>query len=160
MAAAVAGNVAEAQRLIEAGADVNERAPILSDFNDGQIPLHIAARDGHTGIVRLLLDAGSDVNAVDPVFVSVPLHKATYNGHAEIARMLAHHPGVDLDFQGGTNGYTPLLDALWHGSADCAQVLIQAGARLDLRGHDGKTALDLALEALGPESPVAALLRR
>ena len=46
-------------------------------------------------------------------------------------------------------------DALWHGYTECAQILLQAGARLDLKGHDGKTPLDVAVDVYGPDSDIA-----
>jgi ankyrin repeat protein len=46
-----------------------------------------------------------------------------------------------------------------HGYGECVRFLIQAGARLDLKGHDGKTVLDLACEVLGEKSAVAELIR-
>ncbi len=158
MAAVVAGDLDAVKRALATGAPVDERAPILSGFNDAHTPLLVAARDGHTEIVAALLRAGADVNAVEPTFLAVPLHKAVYNGHIEITRLLAEHPGVDLDVQGATNGYTPLLDAIWHGYAECAEILVLAGARLDLQGHAGERPLDLARSALGPDHRVTRLL--
>ena len=73
--------------------------------------------------------------------------------------MLAEAPGVQLDVQGGTNGYAPLHDALWHGYAECAEILVRAGARLNLLGHDGKTPLDLAVEGLGPDHAVTRMIQ-
>ncbi|KAB8144958.1 hypothetical protein F8S13_03755 [Chloroflexia bacterium SDU3-3] len=159
MAAVVADDLAEVQRLLAAGAAVDERYPLVNSFNDGHTPLLVAARDGRTAIVAALLWAGADVNATEPTFGAVPLHKAVYNGHAEITRMLVRQPGVLLDFQGATNGYTPLHDSLWHGFDECATALVTAGARLDLRGHDGKMPLDLAREVFGPQHPIVSLIR-
>lgn len=145
---------------LQGGAPTEERYPIIGSFDDGHTPLLIAARNGESEMVRALLQAGADVNAVEPVFGAVPLHKATYNGHVEITRLLAGAPRVNLNYQGPSNGYTPLADALWHGFADCASVLIDAGARTDIVAYDGKRALDLAIEKLGPEHPVTQRLRR
>ncbi|MFL9823593.1 ankyrin repeat domain-containing protein [Rhodoplanes sp. SY1] len=136
------------------GAAVDRRWPVVGGFDDGHTALLVAARDGLTEMVGLLIDAGADVNAVEPVFGAVPLHKATYNGHVEITRRLARAPGVNLDYQGPSNGYTPLHDALWHGFSDCAAVLLDAGARTDIVAWDGKRPLDLAREKLGEDDAV------
>jgi uncharacterized protein len=160
MAAVATGDLETARMLLQKpDVQVNERFPVLNKFNDDHTPLHVACRDGHAEIVALLLEAGADVNAVEPVFGAVPLHKAVYNGHARITQMLVDRPGINLDFQGSTNGYTPLHDALWHGFADCALILIRKGARLDLRGHDGKRPLDLAQDVFGTADEVFRALR-
>ncbi|CAL9672394.1 ankyrin repeat domain-containing protein [Streptomyces sp. ICN988] len=159
MAATAEGDTGRVRKLLAAGAAVDERSPNLSGFNDSHTPLLVACRDGHDEIVRLLLAAGADVNAVEPTFGAVPLHKAVYNGHAGITADLVRQDGVDLDFQGATNGYSPLHDALWHGYEDCARTLVEAGARLDLRGHDGRTPLDLAVEVFGGGHRLTGLIR-
>ncbi|UCM88173.1 ankyrin repeat domain-containing protein [Streptomyces marincola] len=149
MAAVVSGDTARVRSLIASGADLEARFPVVNGFNDRHTPLLVASRDGHTQIVQALVAAGADVNATEPTFGASPLHKAVYNGHADITRLLVDAPGIDLDYQGATNGYTALHDALWHGYEDCARVLLSAGARTDLRGHDDKTALDIARETFG-----------
>jgi ankyrin repeat protein len=159
MAAANKGDLETVKSLIASGADVNTVYPHVNSFLDGHTPLLVAARDKHTEIVGELLRAGAKVRVEDWVFKGAPMHKATYNGNLEILKMLVAHPDIDLDVQGPLNGYTPLHDALWHGFEDCARVLIEAGARLDLKGHDGKTVLDLACEVLGEKSAVAQSIR-
>ncbi|MGD9156617.1 MAG: ankyrin repeat domain-containing protein [Bacillota bacterium] len=146
MDAVIKGDLAKVKQLLKDGAKVDERYPILGGFNDAHTPLLVACRENKREIVLELLNAGADVNAVEPVFGAVSLHKATYNGHVEITKILAAHPGVNIDYQGLTNWYTPLHDALWHGFAECADVLINAGAHLDLKGHDGKRPVDIARE--------------
>jgi ankyrin repeat protein len=138
-----------ARQLIAEGADIDARYPYVNGFNDAHTPLLVACRDGRTAIVAELLKAGANVNAVEPTFGAVPLHKAVYNGHAEITRLLVRQEGIDLNFQGCTNGYTALHDALWHGYQECATILIEAGARLDLKGHDGKLPVDIAVDTFG-----------
>jgi uncharacterized protein len=159
MQAVVTQNLSVVQASLMAGVDVDERYPRVNGFDDGLTPLHVASRDGTPEIVAALLMAGADVNAVEPCFQSVPVHRAVYNGHVEITRLLVAHPGIDLDYQGGTNGYTALHDALRHGYETCAQILVEAGARVDLRGHDGRTAVDVAGETLGLTHPVTAMIR-
>ena len=158
MAAVVAGDVAGVQAAIAGGADVDEPFPRMNVFNDAHTPLIVAARDGHTEIVKILIEAGANVNAVEPTFGAVPLHKAAYNGHVDILRLLVARPEINLDPQGPSNGYTPLHDAVWLGYQDCAEVLVRAGARLDIKGHDGKTPLMLVSESFGSDHPLARLI--
>jgi uncharacterized protein len=145
---------------IAAGADLEERYPMVCSFSDGHTPLLLAARDGREQIVNMLVAAGADVNAVEPVFGAVPLHKATYHGYLEIARTLANAKGVDLNYQGPSNGYAPLHDSLWHGYADCAGVLLAAGARTDLVAYDGKLPVDIAIEQFGKDNPIVGELKQ
>jgi uncharacterized protein len=159
MAAVTTNDVETVKQLIRLGVNVDERYPILNGFNDYHTPLLVASRDGHTEIVAELLRAGADVNAIEPTFGAVPLHKAVYNGHADITKKLVEQSGVDINFQGATNGYTPLHDALWHGNTECAEILIDASTRLDLKGHDGKKPLDIAVEVYGSEHEIVKCIR-
>ncbi len=159
LTAALNGNLEICRRLLEGGADVDARYPILNGFEDDHTPLLVAARQGHAAIVSLLLEHGADVNAVESTFGAVPLHKATYNGHADVTRILAAHPGVNLDFQGASNGYTPLHDALWHGFDTCAKILVEAGARLDIVAYDGKLPVDIAREVFGEDHAIVGRVR-
>jgi uncharacterized protein len=159
MKAVTEGDLLTVKQLIAHGAEVDERYPILNGFNDLHTPLLVACRDGHNEIVSELLKAGADVNATEPTFGAVPLHKATYNGHVEITRILARQPGINIDYQGSSNGYTPLHDALWHGFEECSKILIEAGARLDLHGHDGKLPVDIAFDNFGEDNDITKLIR-
>jgi ankyrin repeat protein len=159
MAAVHKGDLETVKALIREGADVNAKYPIVNSFLDGHTALLVAARDGHTEIVRELLTAGARVRVEDWVFKGAPIHKATYNGNPEILQLLLAQPDIDIDVQGPINGYTPLHDALWHGYTECAEMLIQAGARLDLKGHDGKTPLDIAIDVYGPDAEMVQFIR-
>ncbi|MBN9519833.1 ankyrin repeat domain-containing protein [bacterium] len=159
MAAAKAGDAEGVAELIARGEDVNAVHPNNNTFENGHTPLLVAARDNHPDVVERLLAAGADVRVVDWVFKGSPIHKATYNGNAGILRMILANPRVDIDVQGPINGYTPIHDAIWHGYTECAEILLDAGARLDLVGHDGKTPLDLATEVYGPNDPFTVKVR-
>ena len=146
------GDPERARREIAAGESVNTVYPHVNSFFDGHTPLLVAARDGHADVVRDLLAAGADARPLDWTFKGSPIHKATYNGRPDILKMLMDAPGVDLDVQGPINGYTPLHDALWHGYTECARMLIDGGARLDLKGHDGKLPVDVAADVYETDS--------
>ncbi|KAI8774742.1 osteoclast-stimulating factor 1, partial [Biomphalaria glabrata] len=51
-------------------------------------------------------------------------------------------------------GDTPLHSAAWKGHAEAVKMLLDKGARVDLRNNDGKLPIDLTKDA-----DVAALLR-
>ena len=110
-------DVARVAALIAEGVDVNE-------LDGGDAPLVMAAYEGHTEIVRLLLEAGADVKAVDPSMKATALHAASYAGRTEAAKVLIEY-GIDIDKQGPRNGYTALHDAIWQNNIDTANVLIE-----------------------------------
>ena len=138
--------------LSSATIDVNAVSP------EGFTALMIASQNGRTDIVTLLLAAGADCRIVDPLMKATPGHKAGYRGHAEVARVLCSKGNLELDAQGPYNGYTALHDAVWHGHTETAECLVRAGARLDVCGLDGRTALDMARD-YGYEDLVARLER-
>jgi len=141
-------DVAEVKQLIAAGADVNEKSPVVGGGNDGQTPLLVACFLGHAEIVRELTKAGANPRIVDYLLKATPGHKAAYAGRPEALRILAEQGLVEWDAQGPYNGYTAVHDAVWHGHREALKVLLETDARLDLRGFDGNTAQDLA-RALG-----------
>src|SRR5215212_8189871 len=116
-------NIALVKTLIAEGTNVNEL-----DANQ-DAPLVMAAYKGYTEIVKLLLEAGADVTAVDPGMKATALHAAAYAGRTEAAKLLIQY-GVDIDKQGPRNGYTALHDAIWQNNVDTARVIIEAGANL------------------------------
>ena len=60
-----------------------------------------------------------------------------------------------INVQGHINGYTPLVDALWHGFEDCSNILLDdPRCELGFKGHDGKDEYDVALQVFGPEHSI------
>ncbi len=139
------------QKMIQNGADVNE-----PDANQ-DAPLVIAAYKGYTEIVKTLLEAGADVTALDPGMKATALHAAAYAGRTEATRLLIAYK-IDINKQGPYNGYTALHDAIWQNNVETAKVIIEAGARLDIKSKDGQTVLDLA-KARGRKE-IAALIEQ
>jgi ankyrin repeat protein len=150
VAAIKAGDVAAVKRHLAAGVRVEERVPVVGGFDDDYTPCGLAAREGQTEIVRLLLDAGADPRRVSGLMGGTPLHEACYFGHADVVQLLTERtgkdgvPAVEIDAQGAYNGLTALHDAVWHGHAEAARALVEAGARLDLTTHAGWTPRELA----------------
>ncbi len=72
------------------------------DPNSGSSPLCTAVFIGHTEIVRLLIDAGADVNQPNRDRAR-PLHIATFMGRSQVAGLLLE-AGVDVDALDGNGG--------------------------------------------------------
>lgn len=156
--AARTGDPEAVARALDAGdagdAHVNTKAP------DGHTALLDAAREGHDAVVRILLDRGADASLTDHLMQATAAHKAAYNGRTDVLATLVRDPRLALDAQGPYNGFTALHDAVWHGHLASVRVLLAAGARTDLRGRDGRTPREMALdygyveiaELLGPAS--------
>ena len=157
MRAVQRNDLAEVKRLIAEGADVNEKSPVVGGANDGQTSLLVACFNGFTDIVRELLNAGANPRIVDYLLKATPLHKAAFSGHPDSAKLLIEHGIVEVNAQGPYNGYTALHDSVWHGHVEAMKVLLDANVHMDLRGLDGKTPLDLAIE-LGYDE-MASLIR-
>lgn len=134
------------ETLIKAGKSVNTESPVLGSGNDRHSPLLVASRNNYPKVTKLLLMAGANIGQRGYLMNAIAFHKAGYMGNTEIMKMLVNHPNASqyINDQGLNNGYTPLHDAIWHGNTAAAKVLINAGARLNLKTYEGDTPLALA----------------
>lgn len=119
--AAVNDDATTMQVLLYAGAN-REPSTRLGSYT----PLHLASRSGHADVVRLLVEAGSDVNALTATGVA-PLHFAAEAGDAEAIEFLVAH-GADVNARDTYAGRTPLMFATARNSLDAIDALIAAGA--------------------------------
>ena len=88
-------------------------------------PIHTAAQNGHTRIVKLLLQSGCDVDLKDGIG-STPLHVSAAKGHAEVVRLLVNH-GSDMNAMNNL-GWTPIHLATRDGHTDCVELLLKLGS--------------------------------
>jgi ankyrin repeat protein len=109
--------------------------------NFNRTPLHKAAINGRVKIVRMLIDAGADLNVQDEKGWT-PLHYPAWAGRVEIARMLID-AGAKLNVQDKWESI-PLHYAASNGRVEIVRMLIDAGAKKDIRDNDGKLPYDLA----------------
>jgi ankyrin repeat protein len=148
-------NVAEARRLIDAGADVNY------EDETQQSAFLIAASEGYMDLLDLTLRNGADVHARDS-FNGTALIRAAERGHADVVRRLLE---TDVDVNHVNNpGWTALHEAIIFGDGspryvETVQLLVEGGAdvRLPSQG-DGLTPLQHAT-SLGFQE-IATILRK
>ena len=89
------GDVDAGRRLVDAGADIEDRAPT------GASTLVVAAHSGHTAFARFALAAGADANDIGAGYT--PLHAAVLRGDPElVTALLAGGADPDTRLQKGT----------------------------------------------------------
>ena len=125
-----------------------------------QTPLYLAAVHGHFGMVKLLLDKGSDVNAQggsnSGTFWTV-LQAASGEGHEQIVKLLINK-GADVNAQiGGPRSWTALQNASERGHEQIVRLLLDNGADVNAQGAHYYNAL-IAASTRGHEQIVRLLL--
>lgn len=110
----------------------SKEAPSSRITPDGSISkssrlLHIAVRNGTTGILLSLINAGADVNSHDASGAS-PLHLATQFRRAKILQVLINH-GANINARNSIN-MTALEIAVRAQDEEIVNVLLSGGAEL------------------------------
>eukprot|EP00656_Telonema_subtile_P058318 TRINITY_DN9847_c0_g2_i2.p1 TRINITY_DN9847_c0_g2~~TRINITY_DN9847_c0_g2_i2.p1 ORF type:complete len:446 (-),score=64.78 TRINITY_DN9847_c0_g2_i2:695-2032(-) len=129
----VAGDVAGITEALAWGPDL-----IDQPNQDGFTPLFGACCRGHSEAVRVLIEAGANLDRCTATGCT-PLLDVAAHGHFEIAELLIQ-AGADLESQ-DNDGWTALSQAVQNGHYDVARVLLDAGADLNSADHLGRTAL-------------------
>ncbi len=155
--AAVVGNAAVIASLLDAGAEMD--APGA----DGQTALMVLARSNRVAAARLLIERGANVNARESWRSQTALMWAAAQRQPAMVELLLEH-GAEVDARSAVNdwprqvtgeprrmyrpfgGLTPLLFAARAGCVECAGLLIEAGADIDLPDPKNVTPLFLAID--------------
>ena len=107
-------------------------------------PLHIAASQGHSQIVQILLDHGASIDSVDGKHAT-PLHYAADKGQAGMVKLLlesgANPNAVNSDLE------SPCMVAAAYANVNSLETLMKGGTNIQLRDWCGRTALDYAARA-------------
>ncbi|KAG8737507.1 hypothetical protein FRC10_008087 [Ceratobasidium sp. 414] len=122
---------------------------------DGVLPLHAAASGGNTRVVRMLIDAGADLNAgrlSRKVGAGGGKGSAGASASGSTMNICAAPGGAHI----GTRGSTPLHFAAANGHVDALTLLLRCGADFEKPDKHGITPLMLA-ESLGQTAAAAAL---
>lgn len=119
-------------------------ADAYTETSNGFTALHLAAREGHKGVVVTLLRSSSVlVNEVD-VDGLTPLHYACMNGQAEVVQVLLNHPKRNVNAEAKDKS-TPLHLGVKGGHIPTViELLRQADINCNCEDSTGATPLDIA----------------
>jgi ankyrin repeat protein len=108
--------------------------------SSGHTALHIAAAvNSSAQVLKELFSAGASCQAVD-LYHDTPLHVAASAGHTVALKELLADAGRRSCLKAmNRDGATPLHLAAAAGYFDAAQLLVNAGAQLDVRNRVGRT---------------------
>jgi ankyrin repeat protein len=73
------------------------------------------------------------------------LHQATKNSHMNCMLVLLRCQGIDVNVQ-NAEGQTPLHVAIKNGNVQCAHLLLQRGAKHEIKDANGDTAISLSVK--------------
>ena len=93
---------------------------------------------GRLKTVMVLVAHGADVNATGKL--SGPLHAAVESGHADIVDFILAQPTLDINRQTTRDRQTALHLASEKGNKRIVHMLLNEGARLDIKDWRGRTA--------------------
>jgi hypothetical protein len=130
---------------------------IINTELHGYSLLHQAISGGHLECVKMLLDAGHDINKTSTNMIT-PIQLAAIEGHLEILEYLILRGGSIH----ATNmiGFGPLHWAAVRGHGHCIPILLQHGLSLYAPSrHSEYSPVDLAYRMVGPHSVVTKVIQ-
>jgi ankyrin repeat protein len=119
------GDVAEVQRLLDAGADIT-----LAN-NYGASPMSLAAEVADSDVLELLLAAGADADSPNPEGQTA-LMAVARTGNVAAAELLIEH-GATIDARENWGGQTALMWASARRHPAMIELLLSRGAEIDAR---------------------------
>lgn len=135
--AADRGHIGCVDVLLKYKADV-----VMAYGDENDTALHFAADGGHKEMIEMLLDAGSDVNAVNKLgYTSLAI--AAHKKHHAIARLLLER-GAYVDARHDADG-TALVMAVKNLDLEMVQLLLDHDANVHATNAKGKTSLMMVL---------------
>lgn len=134
--------------LLDLGTSVNVECPL------GWTPLHLAAKGGHVNLIRLLLQRGANPRAKsnlheDPPGTPrhlTPLMLAAQSGNTLIAKLILEAGGKSTINDKEKNGACALIHSAINGNLELIKLLVENGADVDAKDHNGWTAMKWAIE--------------
>jgi ankyrin repeat protein len=131
------GRIETVRSSIQSGKEVNAKDPTTS-----HTAMHMAAYNGHSDIVKLLLEHDAAVDPRDAEGKTPLIHACTGPFPETVEILLA--AGADINAAEATEGFTPLMMAAGLGQSEVVKVLLSHGADITIEDQDKDTALNHA----------------
>ena len=112
---------------------------------DGEDLLHSACKNGQSLLVKNLLKAKVNINALDSEGLS-PLHLAVIEGHIEVTNLLINE-GANIEIKDLKCGSSPLLYACQNGRLKIVKILLEKGADINAKNYEGSCAIHFAAQS-------------
>ncbi len=143
--ATISGHTGVVDYIIHQNGAIRTSDLLHSQDISGATPLHESVRYGRTNICRMLLDAGSQVDALDSIGKTPLLLIVPKDSQSEIYNILIQH-GANIN-QKDMYGDTVLhIATMAEVSPEVLELLVKEGAPVNERNKQGVTPLSLAIE--------------
>ena len=138
--AAKVGDCASCKYLLEIDSEYGIDNP---DVNYKRTALHWAARNGHTKVVKCLVEHGAEVEMLDK-FYGTPTLWACQKGQSSVLSFLVLSAGGNVNHQ-CRRGYTPAIFCAYNNHSECLKILLENNVDPSVTGKSGVTALGWAV---------------
>jgi len=149
-------SVSDVQKQLDSGAPIDG---ICGEWSES--PLHVAARVGSVDSVEFMIASWANVNARNNNNNFTPLFSAIGSTSPERAGVVAAliAGAANVNVHSYHVEYTPLIYAITHKRGDIAQLLLDAGARVNATDYVGRTAFQNMIPSYWHEETAGILLR-
>src|SRR5271154_16362 len=124
-------------RLTESSGDLaqiselpDSQTDVYAQDGHGKTPMSWAANNGHSKVVKLLLEKGAEVDAKDKEWGNTPISRAANNGHSKEVKLLLEK-GAEVDAKDNEGGHTRISRAANNGHSKVVKLLLEKGAEVD-----------------------------
>ena len=119
-------------------------------------------QDESLAMITALVQAGADVNSLNDKLVGglsfTALYAASLKGNKDAVKLLLAQPGVKLD-ETNDGGDTALMVAAEGGHAEIVEMLLKAGANVNITDIGGETAITRAQKTLAKQQAIISKLQ-
>lgn len=117
---------------------------LLNTYQNGYLPIHVAANNGYIGVIKSMINNGVDINILSINDHKTPLMIACEHGYIDVIEGLISI-GADINFKSDKN-VTALMVACYNGYIDAVITLLNSNANVNDCDVNGKSVLMYAIQ--------------